>query len=82
MKVAGRGGTMFTPVIEYINKDKYFRDALLLYFTDGFGPHPNFDGRNDINILWIFTSKYNYDKGIKWTSKISNNNATYIPLPY
>ena len=36
-KVAGRGGTMFTPVIEYINKDKYFRDALLIYFTDGFG---------------------------------------------
>ena len=36
-KVAGRGGTMFTPVIEYINNDKYFRDALLIYFTDGFG---------------------------------------------
>lgn len=37
MNVAGRGGTMFTPVIEYINKDRYFRDALLIYFTDGFG---------------------------------------------
>lgn len=36
-KVAGRGGTLFGPVIEYINSDKYFRDALLLYFTDGFG---------------------------------------------
>lgn len=36
-KVAGRGGTLFTPVIEYINKDKYFRDALLIYFTDGYG---------------------------------------------
>ena len=36
-KVAGRGGTMFTPAIEYINNDKYFRDALLIYFTDGFG---------------------------------------------
>ena len=36
-KVAGRGGTMFTPVIKYINNDKYFRDALLIYFTDGFG---------------------------------------------
>ena len=38
-KVAGRGGTMFTPVIEYINNDKYFRDALLIYFTDGFGEY-------------------------------------------
>lgn len=36
-KVAGRGGTLFTPAIEYINNDKYFRDALLIYFTDGFG---------------------------------------------
>ena len=36
-KVAGRGGTLFTPVIEYINQDKYFRDALLIYFTDGYG---------------------------------------------
>ncbi len=36
-KVMGRGGTRFTPVIEYINQDKYFRDALLIYFTDGFG---------------------------------------------
>ena len=37
MKVAGRGGTAFTPVIEYINNDKYFRDSLLIYFTDGYG---------------------------------------------
>lgn len=37
LKVSGRGGTLFTPVINYINKDKYFRDALLIYFTDGYG---------------------------------------------
>ena len=36
-KVAGRGGTLFSPVIEYVNNDKYFRDALLIYFTDGYG---------------------------------------------
>lgn len=36
-KVAGRGGTYFSPVIEYVNNDKYFRDALLIYFTDGYG---------------------------------------------
>ena len=35
--VAGRGGTAFTPVVEYINNDRYFRDALLIYFTDGYG---------------------------------------------
>lgn len=36
-KVNGRGGTEFTPVIEYINNDRYYRDALLIYFTDGYG---------------------------------------------
>lgn len=36
-KVKGRGGTYFSPVIDYVNKDKYFRDALLIYFTDGYG---------------------------------------------
>lgn len=35
--VIGRGGTAFTPVIEYVNNDRYFRDALLIYFTDGYG---------------------------------------------
>ena len=36
-KVTGRGGTAFEPVIEYINNDKYYRDSLLIYFTDGYG---------------------------------------------
>lgn len=35
--VNGRGGTAFTPVINYINENRRFRDALLIYFTDGFG---------------------------------------------
>lgn len=35
--VEGRGGTSFVPVIEYVNADKYFRDAILIYFTDGMG---------------------------------------------
>ena len=51
-KVKGRGGTAFTPVIEYINNDKYFRDSLLIYFTDGYGeakiPRP-YTYRN----LWV-----------------------------
>jgi predicted metal-dependent peptidase len=37
VKVKGRGGTEFTPVIEHINNDRYYRDALLIYFTDGYG---------------------------------------------
>ena len=37
MKVAGRGGTCFTPAIEYVNENRCYRDALLIYFTDGYG---------------------------------------------
>ena len=37
LDVAGRGGTRFTPTIEYLNSHRYFRDALFIYFTDGFG---------------------------------------------
>ena len=50
--VTGRGGTAFTPVIEYVNNDGYFRDALLIYFTDGYGereiPRPK-----TYRILWV-----------------------------
>ena len=47
-KVSGRGGTAFTPVIEYINGEpeyqKFknagkFRNSLLVYFTDGYGEY-------------------------------------------
>ena len=37
LNVHGRGGTAFTPVIKYVNSNKYYRDALLIYFTDGYG---------------------------------------------
>lgn len=33
----GRGGTCFSPVIRFLNNDKYYRDSLLIYFTDGYG---------------------------------------------
>ena len=50
--VQGRGGTAFTPVIEFINNNAQFRDALLIYFTDGFGemviPKPCVN-----RILWV-----------------------------
>jgi len=38
-KVTGRGGTSFVPVIEYINESGKFRDALMIYFTDGYGDY-------------------------------------------
>lgn len=37
LEVTGRGGTSFVPVIDYINESGTFRDAVLVYFTDGWG---------------------------------------------
>lgn len=79
IQINGRGGTDFQPAADfYCNHREY--DGMI-YFTDGFGPHPEFKGRINPNVLWIFTTKSFYDKGIKWASKIPGNNATYIPLP-
>ena len=58
-RVVGRGGTEFSPVIKYINENKCFRDALLIYFTDGFGeeqiPKP-FTYKN----MWVIVDRDNY----------------------
>jgi predicted metal-dependent peptidase len=50
--VTGRGGTSFIPVIEYINETNMYRNALMVYFTDGYGdweiPKPR-----TLRNLWI-----------------------------
>ncbi len=51
-RVQGRGGTSFTPVIEYINEHRYFRDALLIYFTDGYG-EPSIPRPRTYRNLWV-----------------------------
>ncbi len=53
-KVAGRGGTMFSPVIEHVNSDRYYRDALLIYFTDGYGEDKIPKPRTYRNIWVVF----------------------------
>lgn len=55
--VKGRGGTCFSPVIEYINSDRYFRDALLIYFTDGYGESKIPRPRTYRNIWVVFGSE-------------------------
>ena len=58
-KVSGRGGTAFSPVITYVNNDKYFRDALLIYFTDGYGELSIPKPRTYRNIWVILDGKKN-----------------------
>ena len=59
LKAAGRGGTWFSPVIEYINKDKYYRDALLIYFTDGYGEREIPRPRTYRNMWVVFNDNRN-----------------------
>lgn len=54
LKVAGRGGTRFSPVIEYINNDRHLSDALLIYFTDGYGEREIPRPRTYRNIWVVF----------------------------
>ncbi len=58
LNIMGRGGTKFTPVIEYVNMNKFYRDSILVYFTDGYGenkiPKP-LTFRN----LWVITGSKN-----------------------
>ena len=53
--ITGRGGTRFTPVVEFINEHN-FSDALFVYFTDGEGeseiPKPKV-----AKTIWILPSK-------------------------
>lgn len=79
IQINGRGGTDFQPAADFYCSHKEYDG--MIYFTDGFGPHPEFKGRTCPNVLWIFTTKACHAKGIKWTEKIPGNNATYIPLP-
>lgn len=54
--VKGRGGTAFTPVIEYLNDHKEYRNSVLIYFTDGYGersiPKPYVR-----KVLWIIVDE-------------------------
>ena len=59
LKVKGRGGTWFSPVIEYVNNDRYFRDALLIYFTDGFGENEIPKPRTYRNLWVVIDGKAN-----------------------
>lgn len=76
LDVAGRGGTEFTPVIKYINENKYYRDSLLIYFTDGYGekqiPKPMTyrnlwvitEGKNELSLKKPYGNVVGFEEGV------------------
>jgi len=66
LKIRGRGGTDFQPVIDYI-KDKKPNTKLLIYFTDGWGS--KIKKTINTHIIWAIT-KQGTDSYIKGTGTV------------
>lgn len=77
VKIIGRGGTSFQPSADYYCYHPEYDG--LIYFTDGYAPEPVFNTKRPIDVLWIFTSKREYEKHKSWVKKLVRNKATYIP---
>ena len=60
VKIYGRGGTNFQPVIDYFEKSKVRYDGLII-FTDGFAPTPKIRYRTACRTIWIYNKKENYE---------------------
>ncbi len=58
VKVMGRGGTDFAPVIAYIDEHREY-DGLII-FTDGYAEVPPVPQNKKTRVLWLFNSESNY----------------------
>jgi predicted metal-dependent peptidase len=58
VKVIGRGGTDFQPVVDYIDANKDY-DGLII-FTDGWAPVPTAPKNKRTRVLWLFNNEDNY----------------------
>ena len=75
IKVIGRGGTDFQSVIDYYESHDEYQG--LIMFTDGYAPIPKI--KKNKQILWILTSKGEYDNANLWIKNLRFNRATFIP---
>ncbi|WP_204102836.1 MULTISPECIES: VWA-like domain-containing protein [Spirulina sp. CCY15215] len=58
VKLTGRGGTNFDPVLAYLDEHREY-DGLIIY-TDGYAPCPKPPQNRRTRILWLFVSEKNY----------------------
>ncbi|WP_089933020.1 VWA-like domain-containing protein [Candidatus Entotheonella palauensis] len=59
IEVQGRGGTNFSPVIDFI--DEHVGYDGLIVFTDGYAPVPRQPVNRRTRILWLFTNETSYN---------------------
>ncbi len=77
VKITGRGGTNFQIPMNYYEEHSEY-DGLII-FTDGYAPKPE-QKRYFEKILWILTSRAEYDDAISWIRDLNGSKATYIPV--
>jgi predicted metal-dependent peptidase len=56
--VHGRGGTNFTPVIDFLDAHRDYDGAII--FTDGYAPVPRMPLNRYTRILWLFNKEATY----------------------
>ena len=58
VEVAGRGGTSFAPVMEFLDEHREYDGAII--FTDGCAPKPPRPRTRRTGVLWLFKSEETY----------------------
>ena len=76
VKITGRGGTNFQIPIDYYETHQEY-DGMII-FTDGYAPKPE-QRRHFERILWVLTSRSEYDEAMQWIQDLNGSKATYIP---
>lgn len=75
IRITGRGGTDFQCAIDYYENHPEFQGMII--FTDGYADVPKITKAKQI--LWILTSKGEYDYAMKWIRSLRLSKATWIP---
>jgi predicted metal-dependent peptidase len=73
----GRGGTSFTPFLDYMMKQPMYEGTKIncVVFTDGFGDNPEDNGYSKkLNVIWAITEKGSTDHVAKFGRIISMSN--------
>ncbi len=74
-EIQGRGGTNFQPAYDFFEESNEYNGMII--FTDGQGNIPVQKGNQ--NILWILTSRLDYEKCKNWINTLPGNKATWMP---
>ena len=76
VKITGRGGTNFQIPMDYYETHREY-DGMII-FTDGYAPKPE-QRRYFERILWVLTSRSEYDQAMQWIQDHNGSKAIYIP---